>query len=210
MRGTLVAIFVAILIILLWVVLLQQKDLIVDIRQYIETGGILSYFLYVLIVIASATVLPLSAIPLIPLASSVMGPLPAALLGIVGWTIGATIAFLLARHYGRRVLEQYISLDKIDALLALVPKKNRFLYIVLFRFVLPTDLANYALGLAKSLGFVEYFLATFIAIVWYSFLLSYLGHAVLEGNFVVAVKLLLALLVIFSIGWYVLRRSKVS
>lgn len=210
MKERLLAIFFAGCVIALWIFLLQQKEHIHEISALIEDAGSLSYFAYILLLIASAIFLPLSAMPIIPLAAAIFGPQTTVLLSIIGWTAGASIAFVLARQYGRRALEKYISLGKLDSIVETIPVKNRFLYILVFRLVLPTDLASYALGLTKSLGFKEYFLASLIAFSWYSLLLAYLGQAVLEGNHIIALKLGGMLLVIFSIGWYLLRHSKNS
>ncbi len=190
------------------VFLVQHFELIDSIKAYITGDHALSQLAYVFLLIAVGVFLPFSAMPFIPFASAAFGPFQTALLSIFGWTIGALIAFMLARFYGRSVVEKYVSLSRLDELSALLPAKNRFFAVLIFRLVLPSDMASYALGLTKSLGFVEYFLATLISYTWYSVLLAYLGDAVLSGNHLIAFKIALALLVIFAIGWYVLRRLK--
>lgn len=210
MKKSLLTIIPAAFVIALWIFLFTQKDLLAGATEYVESAGTLGYLVYIMVIIASSSVLPLNAMLFIPLGASVMDPAIIVILSIIGWIIGATIAFLLARHFGRRVLENYMSFDRLDEFMDRFPVKKRFLFIVLFRLVLPTDLASYALGFSKSLGFMEYFGATLIAVVWYSFALTYLGNALVSGQILLAFKLALGLLVIFSIGWYLLRQSKNS
>lgn len=177
-------------------------------KTYISGMNILSYIAYVLILVAAVVLMPLTVMPLIPLAASVLGPFATAILSIFGWTIGAMIAFLIARHLGRPILEKFTSLEKLDALLELFPKDTRFLFIVLLRLTLPVDLVSYALGLTKSLGFIEYSLATFVGVIWFSFAFAYLGDALLTGNTPLLIELGGLSLVIFLIGWYLLKRSQ--
>ena len=57
-------------------------------------------------------------------------PPPTAVLSVIGWTIGAGIAFLAARHLGRPILEKFVSLEAVDAMTDRIPEDTRFLVIV--------------------------------------------------------------------------------
>ena len=46
--------------------------------------------------------IPLDVSVLIPLAAHVRGPVATALMSVAGWTLGSSVAFLLARRYGGR------------------------------------------------------------------------------------------------------------
>ena len=108
------------------------------------------------------------------------------------------------------MLSRFVSLEKLDSLVELFPKDTRFLVVVLLRLTLPVDLVSYALGLTKTLGFVEYSLGTLVGVTWFSFAFAYLGDALLSGNMPLLIELGGASLVIFLTGWYLLRRSNHS
>jgi len=167
-----------------------------------------SYVAYVLILTSAVVFMPLTVMPLIPIAASVIGPFMTALLSIVGWTLGGAIAFLISRHLGRPVLEKIVNLEKMDALAQSIPGETHFWFIVLLRLTLPVDLVSYALGLAKSLSFTNYIVATAVGVTWFSFAFAYLGDAFFKGNSVVFMELALASVFVFSVGWYILHRKK--
>ena len=174
----------------------------------IDGMNMVSYSMYVLLLTTAIVLMPVTVMPLIPLASSVMGPFATALLSIVGWTLGAVIAFLLARYLGRPILSRFISLKKIDEIAERFPQNTRFLIIVLLRLTLPVDIVSYALGLSTRIGLFEYTLATIVGVTWFSFAFAYLGEALLTGNMPLLIELGGASVLIFIGGWYLLKRSK--
>jgi uncharacterized membrane protein YdjX (TVP38/TMEM64 family) len=186
----------------------QHHGFVFWIRDYIEGAHRFSQAAYVFLLFSVGTYLPLNAIPLIPFGAAVFGPLQAAILSSIGWTAGAIGAFFISRTFGRSYLERHLPLEKIDRVINLMPEKNRLFLLIVFRLVLPSDTASYALGLAKSLDFKDYCIATAVSYTLYSFLLSYLGHALFEGHFLVAFKIGLLTLAIFAFGWYLLNRLR--
>ncbi len=135
----------------------------------------LGMIIYVVIVIIAVVIVPFSAMPLLPIASNLWGWFLAAILSIVGWTIGALIAFELARRYGVPLIRKFIPIKKIEKAEKLVPKENIFWAIVFFRIVLPVDVLSYALGLFSKISRNKYILATIIGITPFAFVLSYMG-----------------------------------
>jgi uncharacterized membrane protein YdjX (TVP38/TMEM64 family) len=185
-----------------------QTSFVTDVRSYIGSSSSFSTYAYVFLLFSVGVYLPLNAIPLIPFGAGIFGPLWGAILSSIGWILGALCSFWISRRYGRSFVEHFMPLQKIDALLEQVPQKNRFFATLVFRLVLPSDTASYALGLTKSLGFRDYFLATTISYTLYSFLLSYLGHALFEGELMNALRIGLCILAIFGVAWYLLSRTK--
>jgi len=167
-----------------------------------------SYASYVLILTVAVVFMPLTVIPVIPIAAGIMGPLATALLSIIGWTLGSGIAFLLSRHVGRPLLEDYMDLYKIDRLLQRTPEQTHFWFIVLLRLTLPVDLVSYALGLVKNLSFYSYIAATIVGVTWFSFAFAYLGDAFFKGNIIVFIEVALVSGTVFGIAWYLLRLQK--
>lgn len=189
----------------------QQNDFTTMFTLYIQNGHLFaSYLTYIVILVVSVVLMPLSSMPLIPIMTSIAGPFITGILNVIGWTIGAIIAFWIARVCRKSFLGKFTSLEKIDALVETIPKKSLFLFVLLLRLTLPVDITSYALGLTKSLGFLEYFVATFIGVLWFSFAFAYLGDALINGNILLFIQISSASLVIFLIGWYLLRRSRNS
>lgn len=168
--------------------------------------GAVSYISFVTLLVVAVVFMPLSVMPIIPLAASIMGPLTTAILSIIGWTIGSVIAFLIARHLGRPILERFVSLEKIDSFAESLPQDTRFLMIVLIRLTIPVDIASYALGLGTQISLLEYTAATVVGVAWFSFAFAYLGNALLTGNMPLLIGLGGISLLIFLGGLYWLKK----
>jgi len=181
---------------------------IVLMQELLSGMNALSYLMYVLILTAAVVFMPLAVMPVIPLAAALFGPFMTAVLSIIGWSLGAAIAFLLARRLGRPLLQKYLPLEKLDQTLALFPPNTHFWFIIILRMTLPVDLVSYALGLTKSLSFTSYIVATIIGVSWFSFAFAYMGDAFFKGDLIVLFEIALASLAIFGIGWYILRAKR--
>lgn len=173
-----------------------------------ESSRATSYAVFVALLVIATVLMPVTIMPLIPMAAAVLGPLPTALLSMVGWTIGAIGAFLLARYLGRPILVRFISLERIDSFIAELPQQSKFFFIVLVRLTIPVDIASYALGLSTGVRFKEYVAGTFVGVSWFSFAFAYMGDALLNKNFIILLELSLVSLAIFGLGWYQLKRSR--
>jgi len=96
-------------------------------------------------------------------------------LSVVGWTIGAVIAFSLARRFGRPYVSKFLSLKKIEIVERLIPEGNLFLTIFFFRAVMPFDGLSYILGLFTKINFHTFFWATLLGLIPFCLVMSYLG-----------------------------------
>ncbi|MEA3329332.1 MAG: VTT domain-containing protein [Nanoarchaeota archaeon] len=144
------------------------------VKTYLDFG-FLGMIVYIGIVISSIVLAPVTIMPLIPLASALWGWIMAAVLTIIGWTIGATIAFFLARKYGAPLVRKIVSLEKLDELEHRIPEKNIFFTIVLLRMTVPFDGLSYLFGLFTKIKFKTYILATLIGFIPFTFVVAYLG-----------------------------------
>ena len=176
-------------------------------RELVYAHQHLGYLAYVLLLTIAVVCMPVTIMPLIPVASELFGPFATAILSVIGWVLGAAIAFLIARHLGRPILERFFDLTPVDRIARSVPANTRFLYIVLLRLTLPVDIVSYALGLTKSVTFSEYLLATSIGVVWFSFAFAYLSDALLTRNTLILVELAAASVFVFVTACIILRRS---
>ncbi len=198
----------ALLFILVSFLVLLLPEPFVLAKNYVEGMGTYSYGVYVLVLSAAVIFAPLTVMPIIPIATSVFGPFVTGILSVIGWTAGATGAFFIARYLGRPILIKFVDIEKIDRFVDSFPKHSHFWFIILIRHIMPVDIVSYALGLTKSLGFATYFAATLIGVTYFSFAFAYMGEAFFEGNMFMLMEIGLMSLAIFTVGWYLLRRSK--
>jgi uncharacterized membrane protein YdjX (TVP38/TMEM64 family) len=136
---------------------------------YTYTGPLL----YILITITATVIAPVSATPLIPIATSIWGPFLSALFSIIGWSIGAVIAFALARRFGYPVIKRFVSMRRIQQYAERIPKKNLFWGVLVLRLTLPVDILSYALGLFSTMPVTSYTIATVLGITPFAFLFAY-------------------------------------
>lgn len=152
---------------------LIQTNLI-SFEKYILNNYI-GMLIYILITIFATVFAPVSAIPLMPIASNIFGWVTTAIISIIGWTIGSIIAFILSRKYGTKLVSKIVSLKSISKYENMIPKKHIFLSIILIRIVLPVDILSYTLGIFSKINLMTYSLATLIGVTPFAFILAYLG-----------------------------------
>ncbi len=166
-----------------------------------------SYFgmlLYVLLAVASEVVVPVSSVPMMPLASNLWGWFVAGILSIIGWTLGASIAFILARLYGIAIINRFVSMDKISKYEKKIPEENLFWGIVFIRILLPVDVVSYVLGLFSKIDLRVFVLATAIGVTPFAFIFAYLGKI----SVLYQVITLIIVLIILTIGYFVRKKLK--
>lgn len=188
------------------IVLVFWQMPVVYLRGLIIGHDVASYSVFVLLLVGATVFMPVSALPLIPVAAPLFGPFLTGVLSIIGWTLGAAGAFGVARWCGRPLLERCMPLAKIDAAVARISPETRFLTIVLLRMTLPVDITSYALGLSRSIAFTPYIAATVIGVSYFSFAFAYLGDALFAQRTGFAALLGGVSLALFLICWTILIR----
>lgn len=161
----------------------SRADIIGYFGQFIQndiTGMISFILLFALVTIIA----PLTAIPLVVPASAIFGPFLTSIYSIAGWTIGAAIAFTIARHLGKPILTSFVSLEKLEKYEKYFGERVEFLGLVLLRMVLPVDLLSYAVGLLSRISFKKYILATVIGISPFAFVFAYIGDALSQKQYI--------------------------
>lgn len=128
---------------------------------------------YLLITIFSVVAAPVVATPFIPVASHIWGGFWAGVLNIIGWTVGAMIAFFIGRRWGTTFVKRFITAEKLEKTRKLIPQKNFFWSAVFLRIVLPVDILSYTLGIFTDIKFPLFFLATLLGVLPFGFFLSY-------------------------------------
>ncbi len=143
------------------------------VREATTEAGVWGMFLYVIITVLAVVVAPISTLPLVIIAASAWGHLMAAILSIIAWTLGAVIAFILARVFGRPLVAMLVNLERVRAIENKIPQKNFFWSVVFLRMVLPVDILSYGLGLFSNMKFLPYFTSTIIGVIPFAFIFSY-------------------------------------
>ena len=139
--------------------------------------GIYGMLIYLFLVVLAIVLAPVSTVPLIPVASKMWGWEISALLNIFGWTIGAVIAFVIARVYGRKLVKKIVPMSSLEKIEDKIPSENLFWSLVFLRMALPVDVLSYAVGLFTKMEFKIYALATFLGVIPFGIILSYIGSA---------------------------------
>lgn len=176
--------------------------------EQLNESGMVGYTAFVALLVVATVVAPITVMPLIPMASMTFGPLVTGVLSVIGWTVGAVIAFLIARYLGRPAVERFVSFERLDSFMEQFHVHTRFLGMVVLRLTIPVDVVSYALGFTRAVGLFEYTAATLIGVVWFSFAFAYLGNALIEQNTPLFLGLGAVSLLIFTTAWYMLRRLK--
>lgn len=166
--------------------------------ETIKSEGLLGILIYIIVCILSTVVAPLSNLPLIPLASGIWGPNITAFASIIGWMIGAIIAFYLSRKYGRNLVEKIVSKEKLNNLEKKIPDRNIFMTILILRMIVPVDILSYILGLFKNISWKIYLPATIIGIFPFAFIFSYLGTLPIKYQIMGMIPSILILLIIYK------------
>lgn len=157
---------------------------------------------YVFLTIIAVVVAPVSTLPLIPLASKMWGGFMAGILSIIGWTVGAQIAFFLARRFGKPFVKKIVSLDKLHNIEERIPKHDLFWTVVFLRITVPVDVLSYALGLFSRIKSAPYFFATLIGVVPFAFVFSYAGALPFLYQIEALGLALFAMLLVFFKNYY--------
>ncbi len=144
-------------------------------QAWIDDAGVFAPMLFVLIY-AVATVLFLPG-SVITLAGGVLfGPLWGTLYNLTGATLGAVMAFLIARYLASDWVVKK-SGDKVKQLMQGVEQEGwRFVAFVRLVPLFPFNLLNYALGLTR-IPFLQYLWATWLFMLPGAFAYTWLGYA---------------------------------
>jgi len=144
-------------------------------QQRIEQAGVAGPLLFMAAyVLATVLFLPGSVLTLA--GGALFGPVWGALYNLTGATIGAAMAFLVARYLASAWVEQK-SAGRLKQLKEGVEKEGwRFVAFVRLVPLFPFNLLNYALGLTR-IKFLHYLLATYICMLPGAIAFTYIGYA---------------------------------
>ena len=172
-----------------------------------KENSVASYAAFVGLLFSATVFAPVTVMPIIPVVAPIFGPFVTGVLSVIGWSLGAVVAFLISRYFGRPIVSKFVSLKELDKTVANIPKETRFATIVLIRMSMPVDIVSYALGFIRSISLVNYTLATIIGVSWFSFAFAYLGSAFFESKWSLLTGVGSISLILLIGCWYILFRQ---
>jgi uncharacterized membrane protein YdjX (TVP38/TMEM64 family) len=152
----------------------NRDQLTVDaIKAWVEHGGVWEPAVFIgVYTIAPALFLPGSVLTLA--GGALFGPFTGALLSLIGATIGATVAFLIARYLAADWVERRVS-GRLQEIKEGIEREGwRFVAFVRLVPLFPFNLLNYALGLTR-LSVQTFAITSFITMAPGALAYAYLG-----------------------------------
>jgi uncharacterized membrane protein YdjX (TVP38/TMEM64 family) len=128
----------------------------------------------------SAMVAFFSSAVFVPVAIYAWGNVTAFILLWSGWLLGGIASFCIGRFLGRRVAAALIGEEKIAGWQSQLDQRSRFVHVLLFQAVVPSEIPGYVLGLLRY-PFLLYLLALAITELPYVLGVVYLGEHFLQG-----------------------------
>lgn len=170
-----IVLFAALVAAIVGAYLYRDQLNVAALENWVINAGALGPLLYIALY-ASATVLFLPGSLLTLAGGALFGPVWGTLYSLTGATLGATLAFLVARYLAQEWVRQRTGgilkklLDGVDA------EGWKFVAFVRLVPLFPFNLLNYALGLTR-IGLVAYIAASFVFMFPGALAYTYLGYA---------------------------------
>lgn len=146
--------------------------------QYIEHMGLLAPIVFVLLYVL-ATLLFLPTLVLSVAGGAVFGPFIGTALTIIGASLGASLAFLISRHFLFHHFHSRAG-KRLHQLIAGVQRQGwQFVAMMRLLPIVPFNLVNYGFGLTK-IKFSHYVLATLFFLLPLEIGSTYCGHTTIK------------------------------
>jgi uncharacterized membrane protein YdjX (TVP38/TMEM64 family) len=177
--------------------------LIEEVKKYITEMPEMAALLLVIAKIIGAIIL-FPGTPLTLLAGATLGTFWGSIVSVIGNTLGATAAFIIARFFLRdwvqdKFLSKYKNIEKYESRFL---KKGLFTVILLRLIPLfPFNVLNYLLGVTK-VSTKDYVIGTFIGIIPGTIAFVYFGEALKMLSFFHITSAILGIVALTFIGKY--------
>ena len=180
----------------------KADTLIVWAESVIELSPHIGMAVFVLIAMLSAMLAFLSSAVFVPVAVYTWGAGVTFILLWAGWLLGGVVSFCIGRFLGRRVAAILIGEEKLAGWQSQLTQRSRFIHILLFQAVLPSEIPGYVLGILRY-RFSLYLTALAITELPYVIGVIYLGESFLsgEGTIIIVLGIAVVVLGIVSIGF---------
>lgn len=151
--------------------------------------------IFVLLSMLSAMVAFFSSAILVPVAVYSWGKATCLVLLWLGWLLGGIASFCVGRFLGRRFAAMLIGEEKIAGWQTQVSERTRFIHILFFQAIVPSEIPGYVLGILRY-RFSYYLAALAITELPYVVGVVFLGEFFLQGESTVIIVLGLSIVVI--------------
>lgn len=187
----------------------QLHGLILTALQYVEPlireRPIAGAVAFILFSAASAMLMFVSAGMVVPVGVYAWGEPVTILLLWTGWILGGIIAYNLAFHLGRPVIQALSLTQHLARYENLVSSRASFGTVVLFQMGVPSEVPGYLLGLARY-PFWKFIAAMALAELPYAIATVYLGSSFIEQRIFLLVGVAAAIAALFGWALYTLRQ----
>lgn len=155
------------------------EDLIVWIEAAIAEAPVLGMLAFVLLSMLSAMVAFFSSAVFVPVAIYAWGKAGSLALLWLGWLLGGIASFCIGRYLGRGMAAMLIGEDKIAGWEKQLSERARFVHVLGFQAVVPSEIPGYVLGMLHY-RFPLYLSALAITELPYAVAVVYLGESFLN------------------------------
>lgn len=159
----------------------RTQEIIVWTEGVIDKAPLLGMLVFLLLAILSAMVAFFSSAVLAPVAIVAWGEAGCLALLWLGWCLGGIVSFCIGRFLGRSAVARIIGEEKIATWRNAVSERTKFVHILFFQAVVPSEIPGYVLGILHY-RFLLYLAALGITEVPYALATVYLGESFLEGQ----------------------------
>ena len=183
-----------------------------DVAGYVKALGWYGPLAFVLLIMLEVIIAPIPGSFIAIATGYAYGPLLGTIICYTGNILGTTMAFHLARHFGRNLVEKLIKKEKLALYDDFMQREGKLMFVFSFFLpILPPDIVSLIAGLS-SIRFRTFIVFAAIGYLPYMLLLNYFGMRLFRYGWnqntillsiIVAVVMLLSLL-----SFYVLRRKK--
>ena len=173
----------------------RTQEIIVWTEGIISQAPLLGMLVFVLLAMLSAMVAFFSSALLAPVAIYAWGEAGCLALLWLGWCLGGIISFCIGRYLGHSAVSKIIGEEKIAGWQNTLSERTKFVHILLFQAVVPSEIPGYLLGILRY-RFLLYLAALGITEIPYALATVYLGESFLEGRSVVIILVGIGLIVL--------------
>ena len=164
----------------------RTEAIIFWIENLIAQAPLLGMLAFLLLAMLSAMVAFFSSALLAPIAIYTWGKAGCFALLWGGWFLGGIVSYCIGRYLGRSVASGIIGDEKIAAWENQVSEHTRFIHVLFFQAVVPSEIPGYVLGMLRY-RFLLYLAALGITELPYAVATVYLGESFLRGESAVVI-----------------------
>lgn len=183
----------------------QTEAIIFWTEGMISQAPLLGMLVFVLLAMLSAMVAFFSSAVLAPVAVYAWGKAGCLALLWCGWFLGGIVSYCIGRYFGRSVVSMIIGDETIANWESQVSERTRFIHILFFQAVVPSEIPGYVLGMLRY-RFLLYLTALGITELPYAVATVYLGESFLRRESMVFILVGICVIVLAAFLFQIHRR----